>query len=361
MPSLRGRYVLTGLAALALALLLTASSSAASGRRAPTLRHANQRAHHVAHARPAVRPFDSPPDTSPPVTTDDADGLWHPSSETVHFAATDSQSSVAATYYRIDGGAWVKGGAVTLSVWKRGGNNGSHTIDYYSVDSAGNAERPKSCLIKLDSLPPQTSDTSDGLWHQFSETVHFTASDATSGVAAKIAQGIERMREDLVVLVADLTVGAMRLDLRQRPDQPLAAAGDHQGQLVCSQQVHDLYTAVSYPELLPQGRRPAVAKTANSTLVVCWLAARPATTSGLWEVIYWGVTVLLGTPALQPGRKKMVAAAISPRRGEPRASGGQQQTRRARLSSRARQPLASRPCVPAHRPRLYGRSQHHGL
>ena len=77
----------------------------------------------------------------------------------MHFSATDTQSTVAATYYRVDGGPWLAGTQVTLSIWKRGGNNGIHTIDYYSVDGAGNAETPKSCLIKLDSQPPQTSDT----------------------------------------------------------------------------------------------------------------------------------------------------------------------------------------------------------
>ena len=182
MPSLRGRYVLIGLAPLALALLLTASSSAATGR-VPTIRMPTNVPTASCMRTPPYGPLNSPPDTTPPVTTDDADGLWHPSSETVHFAATDTQSTVAATYYRTDGGAWVKGSLVTLSVWKRGGDNGIHMIDYYSVDSAGNSETPKSCLIKLDSQPPQTTDTSDGLWYQFSETVHFNASDVTVGVA----------------------------------------------------------------------------------------------------------------------------------------------------------------------------------
>ena len=48
-------------------------------------------------------------------------------------------------------------------------------------------------------------------------------------------------------------VGAVRFDLREGPDQPLAAAGDHQGLLLCGQQVHDLHTAVADLRVLAVG------------------------------------------------------------------------------------------------------------
>ena len=42
-------------------------------------------------------------DITPPVTTDNADGLWHASDVTVTLTATDSESGPQTIYYSIDG------------------------------------------------------------------------------------------------------------------------------------------------------------------------------------------------------------------------------------------------------------------
>ena len=58
----------------------------------------------------------------------------------------------ATTQYKVDGAAaWSTGAAVSLSA------NGVHTIEYRSVDAAGNVEATKTCLVGIDTVRPVTS------------------------------------------------------------------------------------------------------------------------------------------------------------------------------------------------------------
>ena len=96
-------------------------------------------------------------DTTGPTTTDDYSGV--PGSlVTVSLIAAADPSGVVATYYRIDGGAWQAEPvvALTLRVWhKRSGlSTGVHTIDYYSVDGAGNAGPAGVCQVTLGEVAP---------------------------------------------------------------------------------------------------------------------------------------------------------------------------------------------------------------
>jgi hypothetical protein len=127
-------------------------------------------------------------DSTPPVTT--ATGLqasastgWQTSSQTVTLSATDSQSGVVATYYKVDGGAQTTYTApFTIST------QGSHTVVYWSVDKAGNTETSHTGYVNIDATPPTTTAT--GLqsanntgWQKTGQTVTLTATDAVSGVA----------------------------------------------------------------------------------------------------------------------------------------------------------------------------------
>lgn len=76
-------------------------------------------------------------DISPPVTDVSVSGT------SFSLSANDSVSGVGQIYYRIDGGDWLEySGNVTLT------GSGNHTVEYYSVDSAGNAETPKTKNIE---------------------------------------------------------------------------------------------------------------------------------------------------------------------------------------------------------------------
>ncbi len=73
-------------------------------------------------------------DITPPVTTCSADDAWHRGQVTVTFTATDAQSGVAYTSYRVDAGTWQTGTSFPISA------DGVHDVEYYSVDNAGNTE-----------------------------------------------------------------------------------------------------------------------------------------------------------------------------------------------------------------------------
>jgi alpha-tubulin suppressor-like RCC1 family protein len=124
-------------------------------------------------------------DVTDPFTSNDADALWHQGSVTVRLTAFDATSGHTFTEYRIDEGAWQRGEdvEVTLRTWKRGGNTGRHTIEYFSHDRAGNEEVTRSCEVKLDGRPPTTWCDAPLVTMPAPVNVNLTPLDADSGVA----------------------------------------------------------------------------------------------------------------------------------------------------------------------------------
>jgi peptidoglycan/xylan/chitin deacetylase (PgdA/CDA1 family) len=122
------------------------------------------------------------PESIPPVTTTDYDGLWHNGPVTLHFTATDVGSGVYYTEYSLDGGStWTAGTSTTVSTL------GQTTVLYRSLDKAGNVEAPQTCTVKIDTTGPVTTASGAGdAWHNTPVTVYLTASDPSpgSGVAA---------------------------------------------------------------------------------------------------------------------------------------------------------------------------------
>jgi len=96
--------------------------------------------------------------------------------------ATDNLSGVAAIYYRIDGGATqTYTSAFTLSV------DGTHAVDYWGVDAAGNSQNPATATIRIDSTAPLTNATPSGAagtngWFLGPVQVLVSAADNASGV-----------------------------------------------------------------------------------------------------------------------------------------------------------------------------------
>jgi hypothetical protein len=83
---------------------------------------------------------------------------WHDGAVTVTLTANDGAGSgVAATRYRVDGGAWqTYGGPVTIA------DAGVHELAYFSADAEGNAEAVRSLRVKVDMTPPVTSARLNG-------------------------------------------------------------------------------------------------------------------------------------------------------------------------------------------------------
>jgi hypothetical protein len=133
-----------------------------------------------------------PPDLTPPTTTSDitTGKAFGPNFMPVALSAADNPggSSVAATYYRFDAhGAWMfdQPWAIYPSSYLRAGSDGTHTLDFYSIDNAGNTETVKtSPPFIIDWTPPVTS-TDVLASYSGTATVHASTSDgAGSGVVS---------------------------------------------------------------------------------------------------------------------------------------------------------------------------------
>lgn len=113
-------------------------------------------------------------------------GTWTGQPVTVTLSALDATpgSGVATTYYSMDGGAQQTYTApFTVSA------NGDHTVRYWSVDNAGNAETTHTVQVMVDTAAPTTAATTGayapGTWTNQSVTITLIASDTGgSGVAS---------------------------------------------------------------------------------------------------------------------------------------------------------------------------------
>jgi hypothetical protein len=102
----------------------------------------------------------------------------------VQFTMTgaDNLSGVGNIYYRVNGGApLVYSSPFTIGV------DGNHSVDYWSVDVAGNVSGVSTALVKIDVSAPLTQATGSGTagtngWYRSSVQVSLTAADSMSGV-----------------------------------------------------------------------------------------------------------------------------------------------------------------------------------
>ena len=107
-------------------------------------------------------------DVTPPTTVATLAGTsglddWYRSAVTVTLSATDSGSGVAATYYGIDA---PPSGTYTEPLVVSG--EGLHSVQFYSVDNAGNAESTESVSFNIDTTPPVVTISSpvNGAYYQ---------------------------------------------------------------------------------------------------------------------------------------------------------------------------------------------------
>ncbi|MFG2055555.1 ThuA domain-containing protein [Micromonospora sp. NPDC048930] len=135
-----------------------------------------------------IRLKELPADTAAPTTRattspaePDGDGSWFRSDVTVTLKATDEDSGVARTEYRTGGGWTPYTGPILVA------GDGEHTVEYRSVDLAGNVEEPRKLVLTLDGTAPVSAATfappGDAGWHAGAVPVTITATDQTSGVA----------------------------------------------------------------------------------------------------------------------------------------------------------------------------------
>jgi PKD repeat protein len=135
----------------------------------------------------------SAPTTTSKVMQGEPNGVngWYTKDLTVELAATDSESGVATTEYRIDGNEWV-----VYQTPLQFTEDGIYLIEYRSTDQAGNTESIQSITVKIDKSLPDVKLTlnQNTLWppnHKM-VTVKVTPeiNDSTSGIQSIILTSI---------------------------------------------------------------------------------------------------------------------------------------------------------------------------
>lgn len=154
-------------------------------------------------------------DTTPPATTVTGnDSLWHRSTVTLTFSASDSgagASGVAYTQYRVDGGAWQTG--TSCAVTAGASIQHTYTVGYRSADNRGNVESEKTWQVKIDTIAPTVAITGASPNGSYKVDKHLTvtATDAAGGSGpAKITYRID-VGAPVIVLgaTADVLIRAL--------------------------------------------------------------------------------------------------------------------------------------------------------
>ena len=130
-------------------------------------------------------PLSFVPEKTPPITTDASTGtiganLWFRSNASVSFSTTDAGSGVNVTFYLVD----------TSGGWRRYissfiiSSDGNHTVQFYSMDNAGNIESVKNMSVRIDTTDPtlniiQTAGFETAVDYA---VISWTGTDATTGI-----------------------------------------------------------------------------------------------------------------------------------------------------------------------------------
>jgi len=96
---------------------------------------------------------------------------------TVGFDAEDTTSGVSETTYSESSSVEETTEEIYDSEFMLEGEDGLHTVTYYSSDNASNQEEPQKTDFYLDSTPPVSNDNSDGQWHNEDLIIVITAQD----------------------------------------------------------------------------------------------------------------------------------------------------------------------------------------
>jgi hypothetical protein len=157
-------------------------------------------------------------DTTPPVTTCDITGT---NPVTITLTATDDDSGVNHTYYKIDDGTYAMYTAPVQDT-----DVGDHTVYYYSTDLAGNVETEKSTDYTVEAPPLSvtikgglgvsvvvkntgTSDLTNIDWSVNLGGKFILIGKAKSGTIASLAPGDSVTVKDFVVGIGSTSITAL--------------------------------------------------------------------------------------------------------------------------------------------------------
>jgi len=127
-------------------------------------------------------------DTTPPVTTisfnppePDGENGWYVNNVTVTLNATDNESGVNITKYRIKGESW----KIYTEPFRLTEDGDNILIEYSSIDAVGNTEPVKNATIDIDRTKPviALNYTLEKFGNNYLINITAVCSDATSGMA----------------------------------------------------------------------------------------------------------------------------------------------------------------------------------
>lgn len=121
-------------------------------------------------------------DVTPPVSTLGAQPYYNTSSVHIPYSAVDTGVGVYRKYYRIDGGSQQHLSA-DVAGFSRTYTQGTHTIQYWSVDNNGNAEAARMLSFVVDWTAPTVSSDAAATYPESGATITITASDSPAGGA----------------------------------------------------------------------------------------------------------------------------------------------------------------------------------
>jgi len=145
--------------------------------------YSNDKAGNIETTRSIIVNIDlQAPISTSEVSSERGENEWYVDEVIVIITPTDQGSGVQKTMYRLDGVSWVEYGVnIRISA------QGIHTLEYYSIDKAGNKETINSISIKLDKSPPTVvcSLNDDHIVTSSSLTISLDVDDSASGIVTR--------------------------------------------------------------------------------------------------------------------------------------------------------------------------------
>ncbi len=125
-------------------------------------------------------------------------------------------SGLKSTWFKIDDGPYQAGTTLMGLTWVTVTGDGLHTISYYSVDNADNAEEPKTTTLRIDTTPPVTTTDNTGSYAG-QAVVHLTATDVDGSGVREIhwrnqADGFEQVSNPIMLGAGSWTVDYWAVD-----------------------------------------------------------------------------------------------------------------------------------------------------
>ena len=219
--------------------------------------------------------------TAPTTSATGVPGGWVNAPVTVDLSASDNLSDVDSTWYAVDGADPVRGSSVTI------GAEGVHTVEYWSVDRAGNREAAHSFTVRLDLTSPgitpsQSPEANANGWNNTDVSVSFACEDqtdlsgladcteprtvTTEGRAQRVTGTATDHAGNRVSGSAVVNIDKTAPTLTGAPDRPANAAGWYDDDVTVAFDAHDALSGIDHvtaPQHLGEGADQSVQGTAT--------------------------------------------------------------------------------------------------